>query len=126
MKILTSLEQIKHLNHPETVKGALMAECLTPFGSFDAAEHFWHDYQTQLFAFMPEDNIELVLENVTDLTDSFECSEFITHLADNWYLALVITTQAGGGNYLLFQGGVHNALDKLLESYKYNGEHYEP
>jgi len=116
MKILTSLDQVNLLPHSKAVRSALLKELVAPFGSAEKTNAFWKEYPTELFALLPNEDIELFLQRSADVFELFECAEFITHLGDNWYVALAITSQEGAGCYLLFPHGVHNTLDNLLPS----------
>lgn len=116
MKILTSLDQVNLLPHSKAVRSALLKELVAPFGSVEKTNAFWKEYPTELFALLPNEDIELFLQRSADVFELFECAEFITHLCDNWYVALAITSQEGAGCYLLLPHGVHNTLDNLLPS----------
>lgn len=116
MRTLTSLDQVEHLPHSLVVRTALLNELITPFSSADNANEFWIDHPTKLLALLPDEDIDLFQQQSANIFELFKCAEFITHLADNWYLALTITSQEGAGCYLLFPYGVHNTLDTLLSS----------
>lgn len=124
MQTLISPLQFDLLPHAESVKVALMAELLMPFDSTEGADEFWQETNTKLFALplaetIPEPN------SLAVILEQFEDVESIVHLAENWYLALVITSQDGGGSYLLFPQSIHSQLDQLLTEYNTKGEHYD-
>jgi len=129
MQTLTSPLQFDLLPHAETVKVALMAELLMPFDSTEDADEFWQETNTKLFALPPKETTAegSVPESnsLAVILEQFECVESIVHLNDNWYLALVITSQDGGGSYLLFQQYIHPQLDQLLTTYNTKGAHYD-
>ena len=95
-----------------------------PFDSTKDAEMFWKETDTKLFALLPEE-MALDSNSLAVISEQFECVESIVHLTENWYLALVITSQDGGGSYLLFQQFIHPQLDQLLTEYNTKGEHYD-
>jgi hypothetical protein len=125
MQTLTSPLQFDLLPHVETVKVALMTELLMPFESTKDAEIFWKETDTKLFTLLPEE-MTLDSNSLAVISEQFECVESIVHLTENWYLALVITSQDGGGSYLLFQQSIHPHLDQLLTECNTKGENYEP
>ena len=120
MRTLTSLNQVNLLPHSQAVRSALLNELIIPFGSAEKTNDFWKDYPTELLALLPDEEIDLFLQRSADIFELFKCAEFITHLCDNWYLALTITSQEGAGCYLLFPYGVNNTLDSLLSSFTTN------
>ncbi len=124
MQKLTSPLQFDLLPHVETVKVALMAELLMPFDSTKDAEMFWKETDTKLYALLPEE-MTLDSKSLAVISDQFECVESIVHLTENWYLALVITSQDGGGSYLLFPQSIHPQLDQLFNEYNTKGENYD-
>jgi len=124
MQILTSPVQFDLLPHAEAVKVALMVELLMPFESTNDAEVFWKETSTQLFALPPEETAP-ESNSLTDILPLFEDVESIVHLENNWYLALAISSQDGGGSYLLFPQSIHPQLDQLLSEYNTNGENYD-
>jgi hypothetical protein len=123
MQILNSPSQFDLLPHVETVKVALMTELLMPFDSTKDAEMFWKETDTKLFALLSEETAP-DSNSLAVVLEQFECVESIVHLTGKWYLALVITSQDGGGSYLLFPQFIHPQLDQLLTHYNTKGEHY--
>lgn len=124
MQTLTSPSHFDLLPHVETVKVALMAELLMPFDSTKDAVMFWKETDTKLFALLPEETT-LDANSLAVISEQFECVESIVHLTGNWYLALVISSQDGGGSYLLFPQSIHPQLDQLLTEYNTKGENYD-
>ena len=97
MQTLTSPLQFDLLPHAETVKVTLMAELLMPFDSTEDAETFWQGTNTKLLALLPEEEMAPESNSLAVILEQFECVESIVHLTENWYLALAITSQDGGG-----------------------------
>lgn len=124
METLTSPLQFDLLPHAEVVKVALMTELLMPFDSTEGAEEFWQETNTKLFALLPEE-VTPESNSLAVILEQFECVESIVHLTENWYLALVITSQDGGGSYLLFPQSIHPQLDQLLTEHNTKGAHYD-
>ncbi len=114
MMTLTSLEQIKDLPHSPEVRRVLSAELLMPFGTLVLANAFWLETSTVLVAVLPDEDVALLLSDPSEVFKHFTEFEFITELVGNWYLALAITSQNGGGRYLLFPSGMHSKLSTLL------------
>tara|TARA_R110000737_G_C14563283_1_gene482684 strand:- start:297 stop:647 length:351 start_codon:yes stop_codon:yes gene_type:complete len=114
MITLTSLEQIQDLSHSHEVRRALAAELLMPFGTLALANVFWLETSTILLAVLPDENVEQLLSDSSEVFKHFTELEFITELVGNWYLTLIITSQDGGGRYLLFPSGMHSKLSTLL------------
>lgn len=114
MKTLTSLSQISNLPHSRDVRQSLLNELLLPFDSIESTDTFWKKTSTTLYAVLPDDDVEQVFESCKEVFEQFTCTEFITPLSDNWYLALAISSQAGGGSYLLFPCEKHSKLASLL------------
>lgn len=114
MRTLTSLNQINNLPHSLDIKKALAAELLLPFDSIDSTDAFWQETSTTLLAVLPDEDTEQLFEKLSEVFELFTCTEFITQLSDNWYLALAITSQDGGGSYLLFPCEEHSKLTTLL------------
>jgi hypothetical protein len=114
MKTLTSLEQIQSLPHSPEVLNALSTELLLPFDTTSATDAFWLETSTTLLVVLPDEDTEQLLDNFSEVLGQFTCTEFITQLSGNWYLALTITSQDGGGQYLLFPCEKHSQLSTLL------------
>lgn len=114
MKTLTSLEQLLSLPHSSEVLNAVLAELLIPFDTTSATNAFWLETSTTLLAVLPDENTEQLLADSSEVFEPFTCTEFITELSGNWYLALTITSQDGGGLYLLFPHEQHSKLSTLL------------
>ena len=114
MRALTSLNQISNLPHSRDVRQSLLAELLLPFDSIESTDAFWEETSTTLYAVLPDDDVEQLFESSGEVFEQFTCTEFITPLSDNWYLALAISSQAGGGCYLLFPCEKHSKLTSLL------------
>lgn len=114
MKILNALEEIKDLPHDSKVKNALLSELVKPFDSIQFANQFWGMTSTTLVAVLPTDESDILLDECSDLFAPFSCVEFIEPLVDGWSLALAITSQDGGGRYLLFSSVRHSKLTTLL------------
>lgn len=124
METLTSPLQFDLLPHAEFVKVALMAELLMPFDSIEDADEFWQETNTKLFALSLTETIA-ESNSLSVVLEQFECVESIVHLTQNWYLALAITSQDGGGSYLLFPQSIHPQLDQLLTEHNTKGAHYD-
>lgn len=114
MKILNALSDIKLLPHESEVKNALLVELVKPFDSIESTDQFWQSTSTSLVTVLPDDDTNLLLDEYGDLLVPFSCCEFITPLVGDWYLALAITSQDGGGRYLLFPCERHSELTTLL------------
>jgi hypothetical protein len=114
MRTLTSLKQISNLPHSRAVRQCLLAELLLPFDSIESTDAFWEETSTTLYAVLPDEDVESLFESSDEVFEQFTCTEFITPLSDNWYLALAISSQAGGGSYLLFPCEKHSKLTSLL------------
>jgi hypothetical protein len=114
MRTLTSLNQISNLPHSPDVRQFLLAELLQPFDSIESADAFWEETSTTLSVVLPDDDVEQLFESCDEVFEQFTCTEFITQLFDNWYLALAISSQAGGGSYILFPCEKHSKLTSLL------------
>jgi hypothetical protein len=114
MMTITSLEQIQDLPHTPEVRRALTAELLMPFGTLTLANAFWLETTTVLVAVLPDENVGLLHCDSSEVFKHFTELEFITELSGHWHLALTVTSQDGGGRYLLFPSVMHSTLSTLL------------
>jgi hypothetical protein len=114
MRTLTSLNQINSLPHSLDVMQSLLAELLLPFDSIESTDAFWEETSTILYALLPDDDVDQIFESSNEVFEQFNSTEFITHLSGKWYLALAISSQAGGGSYLLLPCEEHSKLTSLL------------
>lgn len=125
MLVINSPSQLDSLELESDIKDSLMAELILPFGTLEQAENFWQETKTNLIALLPTNSGQQDSPLDAEILDKFEHVEFVTHLTENWYLAVVITADDGGGSYLLFQRCIHPQLDQLVTTHIPNGEHYD-
>jgi len=109
MKVIKNFNLVNELTLPEQVKSALHSELIIPFdGCLNTTADFWSEYDTFLILLEESDvddslvdideDIQYFIQYVTDNP------EFVVLLNDDtcpYLLALSVTTDAGGGCYLL-------------------------
>ena len=102
---LNDLTKLHNLPVSSMLNTYLMNELIEqPFDDLVDANQFWQETSTQLFFLEPLDQLEILeaclpAHHLHQLT---HCPEYIQTAPDNYFLALIVTGQAGGGYYLLF------------------------
>ncbi|SFF95761.1 hypothetical protein [Neptunomonas qingdaonensis] len=117
MKQISSPENVGELPLDPTVLTQLHRELIElPFGSVDCAAKFWKQETTHLFLIEQNDNLNQIFIDNPQLTSILNTPEFVIPLNAHWTIALTITTDGGGGYYLVFPTGIDDRLDQLLPS----------
>lgn len=105
MNTLSSPADIDSLGLPDPITQGLYRELITqPFGELQAAKDFWLSESVRLYAFSAEDQFDQLfpqnLEHGRELCPDYP--DFVQGVRGEWYLAVFITNDRGGGYYLLF------------------------
>lgn len=117
MILITSPENVRELPLDPTVLSQLHQELIElPFGCVDTAATFWKQETTCLFLIEPHDDFEQILNDNPQLTSILTTPEYAIQLNSTWTIALTITTDGGGGYYLVFPIGIDDRLDQLAPS----------
>ena len=105
MITLSDLSQLDNLPLSSILKTYLMNELIgQPFDNLDDANQFWQETSTQLILLEPSDHLQILKAHLPShhLHQLTHFPEYIQKVPNNYFLALIITGQAGGGYYLLF------------------------
>ena len=118
MKCIDDPTQLNQLRLPNSVYKQLVVEIITlPFGTLEEANKFWTSQSISLIVAEADDQLDDLLSNHQRLTHLIEYPEYVCNLANNWYLALSITSSEGDGDYLVFQSCLDPRLDQLIADY---------
>lgn len=105
MNILSSPDDIDSLGLPEPIAQTLHRELVTlPFGELQAAKDFWLSESVRLYVFSSDDQLDqLFPQNFEHGREPCpDYPDFVQGVRGEWYLAVFITNDSGGGYYLLF------------------------
>ena len=117
MKQISTPEDVRELPLDPTVLAQLLQELIElPFGSVDDAAAFWKQETTCLFLIEPQDDLDQVFRSNPQLANTLTTPEFVLRLDSTWTIVLIITTDGGGGCYVVFPIGIDHRLDQLATS----------
>lgn len=117
MKQISTPEDVRELPLDPTVLAQLHRELIElPFGSVDTAAEFWNQETTCLFLIEPQDDLDQIFSNNPQLEITLTTPEFVLRLDTTWTIVLIITTDGGGGCYVVFPIGIDHRLDQLAPS----------
>lgn len=115
MKIISTPDQLPLLGLSAEITDELEEQLITlPFGSVETANQFWQDSGTSLVLAEAEDSLDTLLRSYPHLHYLIQYPEFLSPLAEGWYLMLAISNDAGGGGYLVFPQGLDPTFDQLI------------
>lgn len=106
MLTATSPESISKWPLSPSTRSTVLAELVAPFGSIESTIAFWQEESCQIIALTNQDDAKAYINKNPHL----KLPEFVVDAEEGWCLSLTITSQSGGGTYLLFQT---NALPEL-------------
>lgn len=101
MITINTPSQVVQLPLADAVINALIQEIEQPFDSAIAVTVFWKQTNTRLLLIEPEDDLDILTESDPTLAFALEYPEWSIKLPHDYQLSLAVTTDDGGGCYLL-------------------------
>lgn len=101
MITINSPSQVVQLPLADDVINTLIQEIEQPFESAIAVTVFWKQTNTRLLFIEPDDDLIALSESDQLLNFALEYPEWAIDLPHNYQLSMAVTTDDGGGCYLL-------------------------
>lgn len=98
---INSPSQVIQLPLDDDLINALILEIEQPFESAVAVTVFWQQTNTRLLLIEPDDDLDNLSKSDPVLAFAIEYPEWIINLPQDHQLSLAVTTDDGGGCYLL-------------------------
>jgi len=107
MQVLTKWSDIQSINIPENTIVLLIQHLIEPFGSEQATQAYWNEYQTVVYLIEDNDTIEDFKQWEQPIKEAlvfiFSYPEYQDDLNEEYQIKLAIISDAGSGIYCIHQ-----------------------